>query len=210
MTDSLQIYVNAETKLAVVEALAALLEDTDIEKVTVDSLCERANISRSTFYRNFDNKEAVTQWHLQFVHSQSTDEIGRSLSFYNGYLLAEMMLSRYESLYESVAQHQLYNSLSRFATETREKALRTTLQNYHHQRVTPQLEFEIEALVAMEIAMLPQWRIAGVSLEDKCHWLTDLVPRTLFRLINEPVRPSMPSWGAPGRMPRTRKPLPSE
>lgn len=190
MISNLQIHANIEFKLAAVKAFAALLEETSLDKITVNDICVRASISRSAFYRNFENKYSVAQWHLCYVHSQSTNLIGRTFSFYNGYLLAEMMFSQYQHFYECISQKQVYSSLSQFSNQTRKEALIETLREFHHQNITPRLLFDIEALVAIESAMLPQWRSDEVSLEDKCKWMVELVPRPLIRLLDAPSNPS--------------------
>lgn len=74
------ILSNAETKLDVVNAMADLMEITPLEKLTVSQICKASGISRSSFYRCFEDKYAVAQWHIQFVHLNGVDQIGeRSL-----------------------------------------------------------------------------------------------------------------------------------
>jgi AcrR family transcriptional regulator len=41
------------------EALMALMVERGWEDIDIQTLCERANIGRSTFYQHFDNKEAL-------------------------------------------------------------------------------------------------------------------------------------------------------
>lgn len=42
-----------KTKSALLDTLALLLKTTDIDDITVSSLCEKANINRATFYRHY-------------------------------------------------------------------------------------------------------------------------------------------------------------
>lgn len=44
------------------QALAFLLKNHDYETISVSKLCEQANVSRATFYRNFDIIEDVLAW----------------------------------------------------------------------------------------------------------------------------------------------------
>ncbi len=41
------------------EALLQLIEHTKLEEITIQSLVQKAGVSRSTFYRNYDSVEAV-------------------------------------------------------------------------------------------------------------------------------------------------------
>lgn len=62
--EKLGILSNAETKLDVVNAMADLMETTPLEKLTVSQICKASGISRSSFYRCFEDKYAVAQWHI--------------------------------------------------------------------------------------------------------------------------------------------------
>ena len=44
------------------ESLKELLERESIEKITVDEICEKAEISRRSFYRYFIDKYDVVSW----------------------------------------------------------------------------------------------------------------------------------------------------
>lgn len=43
------------TKKVIKEALFELLEDKSLEKITIKSICDTANINRTTFYRNYQD-----------------------------------------------------------------------------------------------------------------------------------------------------------
>lgn len=55
-----------ESRRRIQEALAALLEDRDLDRVTVTAICERAQINRSTFYASYrdvyDLAESLRAW----------------------------------------------------------------------------------------------------------------------------------------------------
>lgn len=46
-----------KTRLALREALLSLLTEHDWDELTIQAICERANIGRSTFYLHFDSKD---------------------------------------------------------------------------------------------------------------------------------------------------------
>ena len=47
------------TRLALRDALITLLEESGWDDINIQSLCERANVGRSTFYLHFQNKEEL-------------------------------------------------------------------------------------------------------------------------------------------------------
>ena len=40
-------------RIAIVQAMSALIEETTLDKMVVSAICERAGLSRATFYRLF-------------------------------------------------------------------------------------------------------------------------------------------------------------
>lgn len=66
------------------ESLKELLERESIEKITVDEICEKAEISRRSFYRYFIDKYDVVSW---IVDREYFDHIGmeEDLSLWDSY-----------------------------------------------------------------------------------------------------------------------------
>jgi AcrR family transcriptional regulator len=57
----------AKTRESLCRALHAMMGDTPWETITIKTICERANLARSSFYAHFDNKAEL----LEFLISQS-------------------------------------------------------------------------------------------------------------------------------------------
>lgn len=59
---------------AIYKTLIRLLQSKSFDSITVSSICEESNISRATFYRNFDIIEDVLVWYGDvLVHKLLTD-----------------------------------------------------------------------------------------------------------------------------------------
>ncbi|GEP79668.1 hypothetical protein SCA05_14610 [Staphylococcus carnosus] len=43
----------------VFQSLMLLLEKENFDKITITKICDKAGINRSTFYRNYENKEDI-------------------------------------------------------------------------------------------------------------------------------------------------------
>lgn len=194
MPSKLSIVSNTEPKLAVLDAMTELMEDTPIDRLTVKQICTASGVSRSTFYRFFEDKYAVAQWHIQFVHSRGVDEIGRTLSWYDGYFRTEADFVKYKKFYTAVSKSNDYRSISNAIPPCRRETLIETIEEYHHRKLTTKLLFEIEALTAMELKTLPWWHEDAkhsVTLEEKCRWMVELVPHDLFEILNKPAHASL-------------------
>lgn len=148
--EKLGILSNVETKLNVVNAMADLMETTPLEKLTVSQICKASGISRSSFYRCFEDKYAVVQWHIQFVHLNGVDQIGRTLSWYEGYFRTEADFVKYKRFYAGASKKSDYNTIDESIPRCRKETLIETIRDYHGKKLTTKLLFEIEALAAME------------------------------------------------------------
>lgn len=48
-----------KTRKAIIDALSDLMKTKEFQNITVDNIIKKANVGRSTFYENFDNKDEV-------------------------------------------------------------------------------------------------------------------------------------------------------
>ncbi len=79
------------TRLALRDALISLLIERGWDDITIQDLCERANVGRSTFYQHFQNKERLLdsglhdlQVRLRTQTAGFTNEASGSLPFVRG------------------------------------------------------------------------------------------------------------------------------
>ena len=187
----LEIYSNLEMKMAAVNAMDDLMHETSIDRLSVSKICERADISRATFYRYFTDKFGVVQWFHKYVMAQGANEIGRTLSFYDGYHTSEaMILERYD-FFTNAAKSNDYNALDQFSARFRKEVFERTITKYYNCEYTEHMRFLVSATVEMETKLFPQWHYGDIecSLEEVCEWMTECVPRDLFNLLNEPINP---------------------
>lgn len=81
-----------ESKNMITDSLLELLKKNRYDDLTISKICEKAKISRITFYRNFDTKDDIIKYYLQkinfnFDYDENIKDINNLLiNFYN-YLL---------------------------------------------------------------------------------------------------------------------------
>lgn len=189
----LGLFENIDLKMAAADALDELMQETPMDKLSVSKICEVAGISRATFYRHFKDKFGIVQWYIKFLHSNGTSQIGRTLSWYDGYYISEFAVASRLSFFRNAAKSKDYNSLDMFIPKYRRQILTTTLTDYHGVKMTERLRFFVRATVEMEIHMLPTWHYGKLdcSLEEACKWMTECIPRELFELLNTPSDPRL-------------------
>lgn len=188
----LEVFSNADIKMSVVNAMDGLMRETPIDRLSVSRICEQAEISRATFYRYFTDKFSVVQWLLKYVMAQGANEIGRTLSFYDGYYASEVLiLERYYDFFANAAKSNDYNSLDRFAPRLRKEVFERTITRHYRRDFTEHLRFLVYVTVEMETRMFPQWHYGDINctIEEVCQWMAECVPRELFNLLNDPINP---------------------
>ena len=74
------------------EAFLALLEEEDLEDITVNDLCLRADIRRATFYKHFAGKNAFVDYSIRHMHdkfaeaaAKKNEQTGGMESYYLSY-----------------------------------------------------------------------------------------------------------------------------
>ena len=58
-----------------VEAFERLLDEKDVEAITVSEICERSTVRRGTFYRHFADKQAFFRYYLQSIAERFLDQM---------------------------------------------------------------------------------------------------------------------------------------
>ena len=66
---------------SIVEALISLTKNTKVDDMTITKLCSLSNVSRTTFYRLFDNIEDIIQYKIEsifqsIIHTKAKDYEG--------------------------------------------------------------------------------------------------------------------------------------
>ncbi|MBQ3301980.1 MAG: TetR family transcriptional regulator [Eggerthellaceae bacterium] len=189
--DRLKIIANSEIKLSITSALDKLMAETDLDRVSVKSICDLAGVSRATFYRYFDDKFAVVEWYLHYINTKGVDRIGRSLSWYEGYFLSTALIHENIQFFLNASKSNDRNALTQVAPKARRETLLKTLSDVRNVEITDHLRFQVDAAVEVETRLFPAWHYGNYdcSLGEICHWMTECVPRELFELLDTPLKP---------------------
>ena len=75
---------NIIAKECIVSALLKLIYEKPLTTITISELTKKAGVSRMTFYRNYDSKEAVFTGHLDeiFEHYWNNDNADKENGIY--------------------------------------------------------------------------------------------------------------------------------
>lgn len=183
-------------RFAIIAALDNLAHNVPIEQVTVGAICEKAQISRTTFYRLFNDKYDAANWFAFCVLEVGNMLTGRNYSWYDGnvvtlsgcLLMRDLMISAWSS--------PGYHALIEAGIRRRKQDLIDSVVIWKHAELTDKLLFQIDCFAYLESYMARTWIAENEprSVEEMSSYIESCVPKDLYDLLNDPVDPK------PGKM----------
>ena len=180
-------------RLSFLLAMDELCETRSYQEVTIDELCRAAGSSKSSFYRMFSGKVDIVLWFQELVLSQSLDEIGRTLTWQEGFMRAyegfriaptainaAMAFDGADSPVDNHLRHTI-GSLSKTITEVKGRPL------------DEELRFEIDYFAhSLRMLLVTETWTTAYGQHDyrlMADLLARCVPRDLFDALNVPSHP---------------------
>ena len=176
---------DVQIKLSIMHAV-----DKSLDRITVSEICKKANISRQTFYRNFDSKYSLHWWWPTYVHRFYLAEVGRTLDWETGYSHHIELLLMERDFFRVATQYTAtISSLDSIMPHFRELTLLETLKDYQGVEIDNDLLFCIESWVKMETEVLTEWfRLDSTpSPQEGARRLVSIMPPALFEAVNTPA-----------------------
>jgi len=159
--------------------------DTPINDITVSNICEKAGISRQTFYKYFDSKYDISFWYVLFCDELTLTEIGRTQSWHDGLRGFFKLLRREKDFYQYSA-HKAYTEGADRADRHRSCVLKETLVDFRHLDLTEDLEFYVKAFAELFNTCVGDWFKSEmkISPEDMARMIANCVPRPLYEALD--------------------------
>lgn len=165
--------------------------DRPLETISVDEICDRAGISRQTFYNYFESKYILRSWWSEHCEQLSLDRIGIDLSWEEGFIrYVQLMLSPGNFIFNSASHNRPESEpYERILVDRRIKAFHRACE-YRNIETTPDLEYSIYhtaqswRLCGNEISALGKDAFGGINEISKRFIL--VVPAILYDALQLP------------------------
>lgn len=184
------------TKVDIASAFNMLCESEPFSKIRVETIAHAANVSRSSFYYHFEDKHAVVNWLTQQFYASGIDEIGRSLTWFEGHLITTKQFVQYRALLNSGGRLDGYNAGVPTFIRHRQENLMETLVDIQKKELTQRLQFQIEALPHSEYYMTDKFLrgdFGNMRIKQFCDLVISLVPHDLYEALETPAIPTDPT-----------------
>lgn len=189
-TSSERVYSRSYlTKMKIAEAMNELCGEKPFDKIRIDDIVRQSGVSRSNFYHNFEDKNAVANWLGTQCQKSGIFRIGRDLTWFEGHLITTREMTRYHQLFDSAGIGNHYDDAVPSFLRIRQQNLRETIVDYQKKPLTAQLEFEILAFPVVEVEMASQFRKGELpyTLKEFCEHLVAMTPTELYTTLEVPV-----------------------
>lgn len=175
-------------KQKLAESVEILLKQQRVESIRVMDILEISGISKSTFYRHFDDKYALINW----VYAQYVDEICRVYSHiaccrYMMYAVTEFLAEK-KAFFTKVLEYGGQNSLKSLILDTTESVSRSRmLRILKTDQLSVQDEYMIHFHAVGTVETLSEWIHNGCpqSPEEISELILEFMPKRLYRYLVE-------------------------
>ncbi len=183
-------------RLRIVAVMDCLSETTSFDKLTVIDVCRQAKISRTTFYRLFEDKYAAVNWYVNVVSRIGHVECGRTLSWHDASVVTLSGFLMMRSLLMSTKVCTGYDSSENTGIRLRTSSLIETLTRHRGVTVDRELAFQVKFFARSEVPLVREWyeEADSVPVEEMATTIESCVPRRLHDLV---ALPDDPAKGVP-------------
>jgi AcrR family transcriptional regulator len=183
--------VTVTKRLLVAVAMNEACKEVEIDNLSVDTICERAGISRSTFYRTFADKYEVPRWCQEFALKAGLGEIGRTLCCRDGLRRSGEGLALFRDLIASSIRSSDPNSADVVGCQLHTSYMFETIRDFHHLRVDAELDFQVRYTARASMETTADWILNDGKVADDLPALLDsCYPPRLHEILDHPVAPS--------------------
>lgn len=172
-----------KTKFKIMRAI-----DAPLDKLSVKDICEKAGVSRDTFYRHFSSKYDIAIWHGKLAQSLSLDRLSDESS----------LLSRYERDLSFLAEEKVFYQRA-FANTGKNNREFPEMNVHRHDAIIVALQkkgveitdcvaFQARTFVALETALIVKWLREGCTPPPHVYaeWIVSMIPPELRSALDEP------------------------
>lgn len=169
-----------ETKLKFAQALLQLLKTLPLCKISVKQITQEAQLTRQTFYRNFQDKEDLITWYFEKLCMQSFKEMATQTTLKEALIKKFTFIQSQNLFFKEAFKEDDYNSLTNYDYRS--------IYNFYRQKMEPfdsNLDFLLQMYCHGSIEMTKDWvqNNMPIPIEILVNLLIDAMPVKLKQAI---------------------------
>lgn len=178
-------------RLQAIAVMDYLAQKTSLDDMTVSEICANAKISRTSFYRLFDDKYDAANWYMFRCLDLGNTLTGRNYTWYEGNLVTLSGCLLMKDLMGSAWKSQGYHAMKDTGIRRKYADLTDTIVNYRHIKMTDEIDFQCSSFAYLESYVVRTWiQLENPRpVEEMARYIEHLVPMSLHDLLDTPTDP---------------------
>lgn len=180
---------NFELKARILQVVSRCLDTVPLEKLTIAMICERAGISRPTFYRQFSDRYDVFNWFLRTTMTSSFAQVGLVFDWRDAVTrFCRAMEANRELACKYLADRSAFSSYERFLDFVIAAQRKSAAMRYDNDEIPLRIEFQIVAFSRSFVASFVDWlgedEMHDIGLHEFVDCTLSTIPSELYELLN--------------------------
>ena len=179
------------SRVKILNALERLLQEEELDSITVRQICEESGIGRTNFYTYFKDKYDVVLWYEVLTHEIGVGRIGRTLTWEEGSLKTFKSTLAKVDMLNKAARSNDRNSINPYFQRWRIENMEETLAEYKGIEIDTKLHYQVVALAAAQTELACRYfnDPGRCPVEEFVDIVTSIAPKELYALIAKPENP---------------------
>lgn len=178
-------------RLHVIAVMDYLAQKTSLDDMTVNDICSSAKISRTSFYRMFEDKYDAANWFMFRCLDLGNTQTGRRYGWYDGNLVTLSGCLLMKNIMGSAWRSQGYHAMKETGIRRKYADLVETIKEYRHIELTDELDFQCDSFAHSESYMVRTWirEDSPRPVEEMATYIDRVVPPLLHEALDRPIDP---------------------
>lgn len=181
---------NQAKQAVIAMAVNELAHDHEFDSITVDMICKGAGISRSGFYRVFEDKYAVLLWCARFPLESGIAEIGRTFTIQQGVKVAIEGFDLFEDMFSSTCRSTERRTRENDGIEQAHRFICETITHYHGVSLDEDLDYQARWCARGTLLSIRDRHDPNEDAGILAARIAQCYPARLAKILDNPVDPA--------------------
>ncbi|MGI5947911.1 MAG: TetR/AcrR family transcriptional regulator C-terminal domain-containing protein [Lachnospiraceae bacterium] len=178
---------NEKTKYRLAQAVKECMKTTPVDKITVKEIVEACQVTRQTFYRNFQDKYDLINWYFDKLLQESFAHMGEGKTVYEGLVKKFEYIKQERVFFAGAFRSDDYNSLKGHDFQLILEFYTERIREKTGKDPEEKIRFLLEMYCQGSIYMTVKWVLGGMkeTPEEMAKLLVDAMPEAIFGLFQQ-------------------------
>ena len=174
-----------KTKYRFAHAMLEVMKKEPLDKITVKDIAKEADMTRQTFYRNFQDKYDLVNWYFDVLAQKSFKQMGISCTLKEGLIKKFSFIKEERLFFTEAFLHDNQNSLFNYDYECILQFYKDIIEKKLQHPIDEELFFLLRMYCRGSIYMTVEWvrNGMGMSCEEISELLIQALPKPLESLL---------------------------